>query len=133
MGTDRYITWGETPEWGEPTPEKLAAVARDFLGESWTTTIRDDYNDDTICVVVDSEFKSTFHLASERPEVGNPYDYGNGDHATRGFEIWFDAHAPGRTRVTTRSHYCDSFTSALVRRYTEIIARWWNGEVAWPS
>jgi hypothetical protein len=133
MGADRYITWGETPEWGEPTPEKLAAVARDFLGEGWRTEIKKHGKKGGCCVVVDSDFHSTFHLASERPEMGDPYADPDGDHATRGFEIYFDAHAPGRTRVTTRAHYCDAFTSALVRRYTEIIAKWWSGTVEWPG
>jgi hypothetical protein len=132
VGTDRYITWGETPEWGPPTPEKLAAVARDFLGEGWRTEIKDKKKGG-YCIVVDSDFRSTFHLASEQPEAGDPYAHPNGDHATRGFEIYFDSWAPGRTRVTTRAHYCDAFTSALVRRYTKIIAKWWNGEVEWPT
>jgi hypothetical protein len=131
MGTDRYITWGETPEWGPPTPEKLAAVARDFLGEGWTTTIR-DYGG-LPQIVVDSKFKSTFHLASERPEMGNPYAAAHKDdeHATRGFEIYFES--DGKVNVVTRVHYCDSFTSALVERYVKIIARWWGGEVEWPG
>jgi hypothetical protein len=126
MGTDRYITWGETPEWGDPTPERLAAVARDFLGDRWQTRIHPH----TECLIVECDDHCTFHLASERPEFGDPYAHPGG-HATRGFEVYFDK--DGRTRITTRGHSCDSFTSALARRYTEIIARWWNGEVEWPS
>ena len=132
MGSDRYITWGETPEWGEPTPEKLAAVALDFLGEGWRTDIR-HHEKGGCTIIVDSDLKCTFHLSSERPEMGDPYVDPNGDHASRGFTIHYDRHAPGRTRVPPRAHYCDAFVSALVRRYTEIIAKWWNGEVEWPS
>jgi hypothetical protein len=124
VGTDRYITWGETPEWGAPTPEKLAAVAIDFLGKRWRTEMKHG------CLVIDCDDHSTFHLASEQPEHGDPYAHPNG-RATRGFEVYFDK--DGRTRITTRAHYCDSFTDALVERYTKIIARWWNGEVKWPS
>jgi hypothetical protein len=130
MGMDRYITWGETPEWGPPTAKKLAAVARDFLGEGWTTTIGDYGGHPQI--VVDSKFKSTFHLASERPEMGDPYAASEGgEHATRGFEIYFEK--DGRVNIVTRAHYCDSFTSALVKRYTEIVALWWNGEIDWQT
>ena len=129
MGSDRYITWGETPEWGAPTPEKLAAVAIDFLGDRWTAKVRED----TGCLVVQCDDPNTFHLASERPEMGNPYIVMRGDTepTTRGFEVWFDS--PEVTRVTTRSHSCDDFTSCLARRYTEIIANWWNGKVEWPG
>jgi hypothetical protein len=127
MGSDRYITWGETPEWGPPTPEKLAAVALDFLGDRWRTRVLRDGD----CVVVECDDKCTFHLASERPEMGDPYAHPNGD-ATRGFEI-YPCEKSGKTRITTRAHYCDSFTSALVRRYTEIIAKWWGGTVEWPT
>lgn len=129
MGMDRHITWGETPEWGSPTPEKLAAVARDFLGEGWTTTIKDHGNWQV--VIVNSEFHSTFHLASERPEMGDPYARPGYGHATRGFEIYIEK--DGSVNVVTRAHYSDSFTSAIARRYTEIIARWWGGTVEWPT
>ena len=127
MGSDRYITWGETPEWGAPTPEKLAAVALDFLGTRWTAKILRGGD----CIVVECDDYCTFHLASERPEMGDPYESPNGDRAQRGFEIYPDE--KGKTRVTTRAHYCDAFTSALVRRYTEIIAKWWEGTVEWPG
>jgi hypothetical protein len=129
VGTDRYVTWGETPEWGEPTPEKLAAVARDFLGTRWTAKILRDGD----CIVIECDDYCTFHLASERPEMGDPFTDRDGSRARRGFVVYFDKHAPGRVRITTRSHDCDSFTSALAERYTKIIARWWNGEVEWPS
>jgi len=129
MGTDRYITWGETPEWGPPTPEKIAATAIDFLGDRWRATVRED----TGCLVVECDDYNTFHLASERPEVGNPYMpmRSSTEPTTRGFEIWFEK--DGRTRITTRVYSCDSFTGALVERFTKIIARWWGGAVEWPS
>jgi len=129
VGTDRYITWGETPEWGAPTPEKLAAVAIDFLGDRWTAKVRED----TGCLVVQSPDYNTFHLASERPEMKNMYKPTRSatEPTTRGFEVWFDS--PEITRVTTRGHSCDAFTSCLAEEYIRIIARWWNGEVEWPS
>ena len=126
MGSDRYITWGETPEWGPPTPEKLAAVAIDFLGDRWTAKIRED----TGCLVIECDDLCTFHLASERPEMGDPYAHPGG-HVTRGFEVWFDK--GGKTRVTTRAHSCDEFTWVLADQYTKIIARWWGGEIEWPG
>ena len=125
MGSDRYITWGETPDWGAPTPEKLAAVAIDFLGDRWRTEMRNG------CLVIESDDSCTFHLASERPEVGDPFADHDGNITNRGFEVYFEK--DGRTRVTTRAAYCDAFTSALVHRYTEIIAKWWNGKIKWPS
>lgn len=127
MGSDRYITWGKTPEWGAPTPEKLAATALDFLGTRWTAKILRDGD----CIVIECDDYCTFHLASERPEMGDPYESPNGDRARRGFEVYFEK--GGGIRVTTRAHSCDSFTDALARRYTEIIAKWWNGEVKWPT
>ena len=130
MGSDRYITWGETPEWGAPNDEKLAAVAVDFIGNRWYPRKVLDKEGNVKGFVVECSSNSTFHLASERPEMGDPYAHPDG-HATRGFEVWFEK--DGRTRITTRAHYCDAFTSALVKRYTEIIAQWWNGEVQWPG
>lgn len=85
--------------------------------------------------MIGSEDKCTFHLASERPEIGDPYFDHNYGPTHRGFQVYFPdpVHGPkSRTSVITR-HYSDSFTSALADRYTDIIARWWNGEVDWPS
>jgi len=129
MGSDRYITWGETPEWGPPTIEKVAATAIDFLGDRWTAKIRAD----TGCLVVECGDPNTFHLASERPEMKGMYRLRRDSEevSTRGFEIWFED--DGTTVITTRAHSCDSFTDALVERFTKIIARWWNGEIEWPG
>ena len=129
MGSDRYITWGETPEWGAPTPEKIAATAIDFLGDRWRATVREDIG----CLVIQCDDYNTFHLTSEQPEMGNPYivTRGQTEPTKRGFEVWFDS--PEVTRITTRSHSCDSFTDALAERFTKIIALWWNGEIEWPT
>jgi len=129
MGTDRYITWGETPEWGAPTPEKLAAVALDFLGPRWTSKLLRGGD----AVVLESDDYCTFHLASEQTEMGDPFKAHGGTRPKRGFVIYFDEHEPSRIRVNTRTHDCDSFTSTLADRYTTIIAKWWNGKVEWPS
>ena len=40
MSVDRFIDWGTFPEWGAPTIDRLAAVARDYLGERWTVALR---------------------------------------------------------------------------------------------
>ena len=128
--SDRLITWKEAPEWGAPTPEKLAAVAIDFLGDRWKTQIEPFPSGNGAWVYIYCEDKCTFHLSSERPEMGDPFAHPDGDQ-TRGFQIYFPFERGKTTSVITK--LTDSFTSALAKRYTEIIAKWWNGEVEWPT
>lgn len=131
MSRDRFIEWGPPLEWGAPTLEKLATVARDFLGPHWTVRATDD-----TWLVCECEDKQTFALRSCRDDLitegkNAGRSYGELFHEdmqtrTRGFEVFFSVKG-GETSVITRQ--ADEFTSALADRFAEIIARWWNGKV----
>ena len=133
MSIDRFIKWGKPPTWGPPTAEKLAAVAKDFLGEGWTTKIEPFPAKDGCWIQIVSDIKCSFHLSSERPEIAGMYDVQEGDEPFyRWFQVYFPSASTGEeTSVITR--HVDSFTNVLANRYTEIIATWWHGEVEWPS
>lgn len=131
MSIDRFIDWKDPPEWGPPTPEKLAAVAKDFLGDGWWVEI-DPFpdNKEGCWINVLSKFKCSFHLKSERTDLGDPFvQQADEDPCYRWFQVYFPTNGE-RTSVITR--HVDSFTGALADRYTEIIAKWWNGEIEWP-
>lgn len=133
MSIDRFITWGETPEWGPPTPEKLAAVAKDFLGEGWSTKIEPFPKDDGCWIQIISDYKCSFHLSSERPEIAGMYDVPEGEEPFyRWFQVYFPAEQAEFDKTSVITRHVDSFTNCLADRYTKIIARWWNGEVEWP-
>lgn len=129
MGMDRFIKWSEPPEWGAPTIEKIAQVCREFLGPRWSVRITDP-----TWIVAECSDPQTFHLRSEYGENSSfvkGWDSSYGEF-TRGFEVCFQGkHGEKQTSVITRS--ADSFTSALADRFTKIIARWWHGEIEWPS
>lgn len=133
MSIDRFITWGKPPEWGGPTPEKLAAVAKDFLGKGWTAKIEPFPRKDGCWVQIISNYKCSFHLASERPELAGMYDVKeDAEPFYRWFQVYFPGEATGeQTSVITR--HVDSFTECLADQYTNIIARWWKGTIKWPS
>lgn len=131
MGLDRFIRWGPPPEWGPPTLERLASVARDFLGERWRVT-----TDGECWIACECDDKQTFALRSERTDPSEGRDKtitaGEGMHRayqdrTRGFEIFFlvEDGKIDQTSVITRQ--ADEFTGALADQYGELIARWWNG------
>lgn len=134
MSTDRFIEWGEPPEWGPPTIERLARVAQDFLGERWA--VRQTSASWIVCECAD---KQTFPLRSERRDIISTgrdagLTYGEVLHReeqrrTRGFEISFPRDR--NTSVITRQ--ADEFTSAVADQFTRLIARWWNGEIKWPT
>lgn len=140
MGQDRFIRWKKPrPEWGEPTLDKLAQVASDFLGTRWTVRKTGDF-----WLVCECDDLMTFSLRSQRDDlategknkgkktVGDIY-HEDMQKRTRGFEV-FHLVEKGRikqTSVVTRQ--ADEFTGALADRYAEIIARWWSGEVEWPG
>ena len=131
MSIDRFIAWGETPEWGPPTPEKLGQVAVDFLGTRWRFKIEPFPKKNGAWVQVISDELCSFHLASERPEIAGMYDVPDGEEP---FYRWFQVYFPTngeRTSVITRHQ--DSFMNCLADRYAGIIARWWNGELEMPS
>jgi hypothetical protein len=131
---DRFINWSETPPaWGRPTIHKVAAVLKEFLGPRWKVEVTDP-----TWIVAECDDPQTFPL---RPE----YE-ANSQHVTetflpgwdemhsgftRGFEFSFPDDPKRPTSVITRS--ADEFTRALADQFTKIIARWWHGEVDWPS
>ncbi len=122
MGMDRFIKWGKPQEWGAPTVERLAQVARDYLGARWSVRITSPK-----WIVCETDEPSTAPLKSEfSPGSGVPA----WDEQTRGFEIFFPDSSV-RTSVITRR--ADEFTNAVADGYTKCIARWWNGEIEWPS
>jgi hypothetical protein len=126
MGLDRFIHWGPAPEWGPPTLERMAAIARDFLGERWLVTVS------APMIVCECEDPQTYALASERNDALGGTTFGEAQRRemasfSRAFEIYHDTDPGGHTSVITRA--TDDFTSALADRYAAIVARWWNGEV----
>ncbi|MGD9725624.1 MAG: hypothetical protein AB7L09_03400 [Nitrospira sp.] len=130
MSIDRFIVWGNTPEWGAPTPEKLGAVALSFLGEGWRFEVEPTPRGDAFWINVMSDLRCSFHLASERPELAGMYDHVEGDEP---FYRWFQIYFPeiGTTSVITR--HVDAFTNALADEYAKIIAKWWHGTLELPS
>lgn len=66
---------------------------------------------------------------------------GSTDHRSRGddgaglpreVEVFFSGeHGEDQTSVITR--HSDEFTSAVADQFARLIARWWNGEVEWPT
>ena len=133
MGLDRFIRWKrDRPEWGDPTLEKIAQVAQDFLGLRWTVKITDP-----TWIVCETDEPQTFALRSCRDDKDSPdktETFGEAMHRemgaqTRGFEVFFlvEKGRINRTSVITRQ--ADEFTGALADRFAQILARWWDGEV----
>jgi hypothetical protein len=133
MGMDRFIKWGEPPEWGSPTLATVAQVLQDFLGPRWKVRATDmtwlvAECDDVQTFALRSEYSDSKHVT---PTFLDGWDATHGE-ITRGFEVSFPSKESGRpTSVITRS--ADQYTRALADEFTKIIARWWNGEVDWPS
>lgn len=130
MGMDRLIKWGEAPEWGHPTLERLANVAKNFLGPEWAVT-----HDNKDWIVCESGQPQRWSLLSEYvPGDADPvaFQEAYGSERTRGFEVFFQGvGSEDQTSVITRCG--DEFTSALADQYTKIIARWWEGTIEWPG
>jgi hypothetical protein len=116
MSFDRFVRWGTPPEWGAPTIERLAAVARSFLGERWLVTVEGN-----VWITCECDDPQTVALEPERPEMKGCRD------GTRYFEVFHCTGLDGHTSVITRQS--DEFTGALADRYAAIVARWWNGTV----
>ncbi len=136
MGLDRFITWKKPrPEWGEPTLEKLAQVARDFLGPMWKV-----YSTHETTLVCECKDKGTFALRSERDDIVDEgkrkgkKTWGELMHEdmqtrTRGFEIFFLVENGKIKQTSVITRRADDFTGALADRYAAIIALWWHGKV----
>jgi hypothetical protein len=127
MSIDRFIEWGDPPEWGPPTAEKLGRVAVDFLGARWTFKVEPFPSGGGSWINVISDELCSFHLASERPELAKMYDVPEGEEPYyRWMQIYFPTNGE-RTSVITLHQ--DSFMNCLANRYAKIIAKWWNGDL----
>lgn len=136
MGRDRFVRWSkkDRPEWGEPTLERLAQVARDFLGPKWKV-----YSTGETWLVCECKDKGTFALRSERddkiasgPNKGQTFGevaHRAAQEETRGFEVFFLVENGKIKQTSVITRHADEFTSALADRYAAIIARWWHGKV----
>lgn len=137
MSIDRFIKWKEPrseSSGGDPTIERVAQTARDFLGPRWKVEIEDCW------IYCTSPDRPTFHLRSEfllQPD--NPHMQTHlaameemFSECRRGFSIFFKAPGEeGSTSVLTGLG-TDSFSGALADKFAKLIALWWYGEVEWP-
>lgn len=143
MGMDRFIKWGKPAQWGTATPERLAAIARDFLGPQWRVSIN-PLAKSASSLVCETDVMKTWPLVSEYvpsqdhdgpPTIEEQERFKRSWGAqSRGFEVYFPGgygETKERTSVITRQ--ADDYTSALADAYTTIIARWFQGKVSWPS
>jgi len=138
MSIDRFVRWGKPrkpSEGGPPTIERVAQTARDFLGPRWTVEVEGSW------VYCTSDETPTFHLRSEfLAQPDNPHaqtrlraEEEMFAEFKRGFSVFFKGeHGEEQTSVITGLGN-DAFSNALADRFAKIIARWWNGEVEWPS
>jgi len=129
MSVDRQITWLEPHEhFGRPTIERVRDVAQDFLGPRWNVYIEGKHN--VVCI---SDEPMTHSLISQQQD----WDFARNLHEryqkrARGFRIFFlDEHGEKQTAV--RTWEADDFTGALADRFAKILARFWHGEVRWPT
>ena len=143
MSVDRFIDWGTFPEWGAPTIDRLAAVARDYLGERWTVALRQGRDLDLCWIDCASDEKCTFPLRSERDDAVE-YGPNKGTKAgdvlheaqqktTRFFEVFFLVEGGKIEQTSVITRHCDEFTDNVADGLAKIYARWWNGKVRWPS
>lgn len=130
MSVDRQITWLEPHEHsGRPTIVKLRDVAQDFLGPRWDVAISENGKWLT-CHCPDP---MTYSLISQQQD----WDFAQHQHQhyqsrTRGFRVFFlGQHGEEQTSVQTSQ--ADEFSSALADQFAKLIARFWHGEIRWPS
>ncbi len=135
MSLDRFIRWKtKRPEWGDPTIEKLATVARDFLGPRWTVKISNE-----CWITCETDDHMTFALRSEHDDLiedGRNKGRPSGDvqheamqKQTRGFNVFFLVKNGKIDQTSVITRMADEYTGALADGYAAMIARWWNGEV----
>lgn len=115
MAADRFVRFGEE----HPTRGEVEFLLRDLLGDA---ALGVEWDRDRFYVSLHGEL--SFPFARLAPEAPNPHadDEGRG----RWIEVWLGDDG-GTIDVMTRG--MDEYTHAVADRVTDVLARWWGGEV----
>lgn len=128
MSVDRFITWGPK---SEVTAEKIAQTARDFLGSHWKVGV-ESMATGTDWITASCEVQCSHHAKSIYPDAERFRFAFEGDQE-RFFEVYFPREELGRGRTSVITRQTDRYTSCLADEFARIIAKFWDGEVEWPT